>query len=58
MSDLLKQRRVPAPLIQSGDSRTDKGSEGINAEGSRILIDTRIRKGLLAPFSRTRMLVP
>ena len=45
MSDLLKQRRVPAPLIQSGDSRTDKGSEGINAEGSRILIDTRIRKG-------------
>ena len=42
---LLKPRRVPIQLRQSGDSRAEPGTEGINAEGSRILIDQRIRKG-------------
>ena len=41
----LKPRRVPIQLRQSGDSRATPGLEGIGAEGSRILIDTRIRKG-------------
>ena len=44
-SDMLKNRRVPIQLIQSGDSRTKPGDVGIDAEGSRILIDTRVRKG-------------
>lgn len=42
---LLKPRRVPIQLRQSGDSRAQPGLEGIAAEGSRILIDQRIRKG-------------
>ena len=42
---LLKPRRVPIQLRQSGDSRKEPGKEGIAAEGSRILIDQRIRKG-------------
>jgi aminomethyltransferase len=41
----LKPRRVPIQLRQSGDSRAEPGNEGLNAEGSRILIDQRIRKG-------------
>ena len=41
----MKNRKVPYQLIQSGDSREKPGDEGILAEGSRILIDTRIRKG-------------
>ena len=56
MSELLKKRKVPASLVQSGDSRADKGSEGINAEGSRMLIDARKKRTLLAPFSRTGLL--
>lgn len=42
---LLKKRKVPIQLTQSGDSRSVFGDEGLTAEGSRILIDTRIRKG-------------
>ena len=42
---LLKPRRVPIQLRQSGDSREKPGAEGVAAEGSRILIDQRIRKG-------------
>lgn len=42
---LLKKRNVPIQLVQSGDSRSVLGDEGLTAEGSRILIDTRIRKG-------------
>ena len=42
---LLKPRRVPIQLRQSGDSRARPGTEGVAAEGSRILIDQRIRKG-------------
>ena len=42
---LLKPRRVPVQLRQSGDSRAQPGLEGVAAEGSRILIDQRIRKG-------------
>ena len=42
---LLKPRRVPIQLRQSGDSREKPGDEGVLAEGSRILIDQRIRKG-------------
>ena len=45
MSKYLKKRHVPIQLRQSGDSRSVAGDVGINAEGSRILIDTRIRKG-------------
>lgn len=41
----LKKRNVPIQLRQSGDSRVNPGDEGLNAEGSRILIDQRIRKG-------------
>jgi len=37
----LKQRLVPIQLRQSGDN----GPEGLEAKGSRILIDTRLRKG-------------
>ena len=40
-TDRLKKRRIPIQLRQSGDN----GDEGILAEGSRILIDTRLRKG-------------
>ena len=40
-----KNRRVPIQLRQSGDSRSNPGDEGTVAEGSRILIDQRIRKG-------------
>lgn len=42
---LLKPRRVPIQLRQSGDSRAQPGHEGETAEGSRLLIDQRIRKG-------------
>ena len=42
---LLKQRRVPIQLRQSGDSRSQPGDEGETAEGSRLLIDQRVRKG-------------
>lgn len=42
---LLKPRRVPIQLRQSGDSRAQPGLEGIAAEGSRMLIDQRVRKG-------------
>ena len=42
---LLKPRNVPIQLRQSGDSRAQPGAEGESAEGSRILIDQRIRKG-------------
>lgn len=42
---LLKPRRVPIQLRQSGDSRAKPGHEGENAEGSRLLIDQRVRKG-------------
>lgn len=42
---LLKKRRVPIQLRQSGDSRSVPGDEGITAEGSRISLDLRIRKG-------------
>ena len=42
---MLKKRNVPIQLRQSGDSRQEPGLEGIAAEGSRILIDQRIRKG-------------
>ncbi|MDM5147582.1 aminomethyl transferase family protein [Candidatus Persebacteraceae bacterium Df01] len=42
---LLKTRRVPIQLRQSGDSHATPGLEGISAEGSRMLIDQRIRKG-------------
>lgn len=41
----LKPRRVPIQLRQSGDSRAKPGDEGLNAEGSRMLIDQRVRKG-------------
>lgn len=41
----LKPRAVPIQLLNSGDSPSDLGDTGIGAEGSRILIDTRIRKG-------------
>lgn len=41
----LKARHVPIQLRQSGDSRAQPGLEGADAEGSRILIDQRIRKG-------------
>ena len=37
----LKPRRIPVQLRQSGDN----GPEGQEAAGSRILIDTRVRKG-------------
>ena len=37
----LKKRHVPIQLRQSGDN----GDEGILAEGSRLLVDTRLRKG-------------
>lgn len=37
----IKPRRIPVQLRQSGDN----GPEGQDAAGSRILIDTRIRKG-------------
>jgi glycine cleavage system aminomethyltransferase T len=37
----LKQRKVPIQLRQSGDA----GDGGLNGEGSRLLIDTRVRKG-------------
>jgi aminomethyltransferase len=37
----LKKRRVPIQLRQSGDN----GDEGLLAEGSRLLVDTRLRKG-------------
>ncbi len=37
----LKKRRVPIQLRQSGDN----GDEGLLAKGSRLLIDTRLRKG-------------
>jgi len=37
----LKKRRVPVQLRQSGDN----GPEGLEAKGSRLLIDCRIRKG-------------
>ena len=42
---MLKKRNVPIQLRQSGDSRKEPGLEGIAAEGSRMLIDQRIRKG-------------
>ena len=42
---LLKPRNVPIQLRQSGDSRAQPGFEGERAEGSRILVDQRIRKG-------------
>ena len=42
---LLKKRNVPIQLRQSGDSRAQPGLEGIAAEGSRMLIDQRVRKG-------------
>ena len=42
---LLKPRRVPIQLRQSGDSRAQPGDEGVLAEGSRMLIDQRVRKG-------------
>ena len=45
MSDLLKKRKVPVNLMLTGDDRNNIGEEGINALGSRILTDTRIRKG-------------
>ena len=41
----MKSRHVPIQLRQTGDSRVNPGDEGITAEGSRILIDTRVRKG-------------
>ena len=44
-TSLLKPRRTPIQLIQSGDSRAKPGDVGIDAEGSRMLIDARIRKG-------------
>merc|ERR1712048_507033 len=37
----MKQRRVPIQLRQTGDA----GDGGLEAEGSRLLIDTRVRKG-------------
>ncbi len=37
----LKKRNVPIQLRQSGDN----GDEGIDAKGSRLLIDCRLRKG-------------
>ncbi len=37
----LKKRHVPIQLRQSGDN----GDEGLLAEGSRLLVDTRLRKG-------------
>jgi len=37
----LKPRKVPIQLRQSGDA----GDGGINGKGSRLLIDTRVRKG-------------
>jgi len=40
-----KRRSVPIQMLQSGDSRATPGDTGIDAEGSRMLIDTRIRKG-------------
>ena len=42
---MLKKRRVPIQLRQSGDSRSQPGDEGLTAEGSRLLIDQRVRKG-------------
>ena len=41
----LKPRRVPIQLRQSGDARDKPGNEGLTAEGSRMLIDQRVRKG-------------
>ena len=40
-----KPRAVPIQMRQSGDSPSVPGDTGIDAEGARILIDTRIRKG-------------
>jgi len=37
----LKQRKVPIQLRQSGDA----GDGGLDGKGSRLLIDTRVRKG-------------
>ena len=37
----LKKRHVPIQLRQSGDN----GDEGLLAKGSRLLVDTRLRKG-------------
>ena len=37
----VKARSIPVSLLQSGD----RGGEGLNIEGSRILIDARTRKG-------------
>jgi len=37
----LKKRKVPIQLRQTGDA----GDGGINGQGSRLLIDTRVRKG-------------
>lgn len=37
----LKKRHVPIQLLQSGD----RGGEGLHADGVRLLIDTRTRKG-------------
>jgi glycine cleavage system aminomethyltransferase T len=37
----LKQRKVPIQMRQTGDA----GDGGLNGEGSRLLIDTRVRKG-------------
>lgn len=42
---MFKERKIPIQLVQSGDSRAVPGDEGLTAEGSRILIDTRVRKG-------------
>ena len=41
----LKPRNVPIQLRITGDSRVSPGDEGISAEGSRMLIDQRVRKG-------------
>ncbi len=40
-----KKRTVPIQMRQTGDSPTKFGDTGIDAEGARILIDTRVRKG-------------
>merc|ERR1712196_430146 len=41
----LKPRRVPIQLRQTGDGTGASGDGGLEGKGSRMLIDTRVRKG-------------
>lgn len=41
----LKKRRIPIQLRQTGDGKGESGEGGVEGPGSRMLIDTRTRKG-------------